>query len=181
MEKNETTHEIYQRPSIQFTVGVILCLTFLVNLSSLLYIFRRLKLSIYIKKILIALQISNISVTIIMLFGLFAISIQVSVMLVPNFFLLFKKIQIGFFMQKSKVRNVHKFQDKNQWSYGLLCDTSIVFFHNSFLYSHLISRVRFHMAERTSKQQSINLRRIGNWTRIGFGKYILRPNSPAFK
>ena len=76
---------------------------------------------------------------------------------------------------------VHKFQDKNQWSYGLLCDTSIMFFHNSFLYSHLISRVRFHMAERTSKQQSINLRRIGNWTRIGFGKYILRPNSPAFK
>ena len=106
MEKNETTHEIYQRPSIQFTVGVILTLTFLVNLSSLLYIFRRLKLSIYIKKILIALQISNISVTIIMLFGLFAISIQVSVMLVPKNFLLFKKIQIGFFlMQKSKVRN----------------------------------------------------------------------------
>ena len=69
---------------------------------------------------------------------------------------------------------VHKFQDKNQWSYGLLCDTSIMFFHNSFLYSHLISRVRFHMAERTSKQQSINLRRIGNWTRIGFGKYLGR-------
>ena len=65
---------------------------------------------------------------------------------------------------------VHKFQDKNQWSYGLLCDTSIMFFHNSFLYSHLISRVRFHMAERTSKQQSINLRRIEKWTRIGFGK-----------
>ena len=77
MEKNETTHEIYQRPSIQFTVGVILTLTFLVNLSTLLYIFRRLKLSIYIKKILIALQLSNISVTILMLFGLFA-SIQVS-------------------------------------------------------------------------------------------------------
>ena len=97
MEKNETTHEIYQRPSIQFTVGVILCLTFLVNLSSLLYIFRRLKLSIYIKKILIALQISNISVTIIMLFGLFAISIQVSVMLVPIFFYCSKRFKLGFF------------------------------------------------------------------------------------
>ena len=99
MEKNETTHEIYQRPSIQFTVGVILTLTFLVNLSSLLYIFRRLKLSIYIKKILIALQISNISVTIIMLFGLFAISIQVSVMLVPNFFYCSKRFKLGVFMQ----------------------------------------------------------------------------------
>ena len=78
MEKNETTHEIYQRPSIQLTVGIILTLTFLVNLSSLFYIFRRLKLSIYIKKILIALQLSNISVTILMLFGLFA-SIKVSI------------------------------------------------------------------------------------------------------
>ena len=173
MEKNETTHEIYQRPSIQFTVGVILTLTFLVNLSSLLYIFRRLKLSIYIKKILIALQISNISVTIIMLFGLFAISIQVSVMLVPKKFFTVQKDSNWVFLCRNLrlgMIKVHKFQDKNQWSYGLLCDTSIMFFHNSFLYSHLISRVRFHMAERTSKQQSINLRRIEKWTRIGFGK-----------
>ena len=43
-----------------------------------------------------------------------------------------------------------------QWPFGLACDTATIFFHNSFAYSHLISRVRFHMAQNTS-QVMLNL------------------------
>ena len=38
-----------------------------------------------------------------------------------------------------------------QWPYGLTCDMATMFFHNSFTYSHLISRIRAHIASRTSQ------------------------------
>ena len=80
------------------------------------------KLSPYIKKVLIGLQMSNLLVISLMLAGLFTIEQYLA----------------------------------EQWPFGLACDTATIFFHNSFAYSHLISRVRFHMAQNTS-QVMLNL------------------------
>ena len=114
---NNATQSLYHKSSVRISLGIILLITLLFNLGTSFYIFLRLKLSPHIKKILIALQFSNLLVTILIILGY--------------------------------ILNFH--YEENQWSYGLLCDTLTVFYHNSFVFSHMISRIRFYMADQTSQ------------------------------
>ena len=76
---NNTTQSLYHKSSVRISLGIILPITLLFNLGTSFYIFLRLKLSPHIKKILIALQFSNLLVTILIILGGFPIEIKTKI------------------------------------------------------------------------------------------------------